>query len=92
LASTSLDRLDNQKEIIMNIKDVFPSLGMYLGPSDDRNPSATKKGPGRKHKEGAHKGKRTSSAFKRAAVKKAKVQQQTDNVTNTPLKAATRGG
>jgi hypothetical protein len=74
------------------IKDIFPSLGMNLGKTDDRNPSATKKGPGRKHKDGAHKGKRKSSTFKRAAVNKVKVQQQTDNVTNTPLKAATRGG
>ena len=74
------------------IKDIFPSLGMNLGKTDDRNPSATKKGPGRKHKDGAHKGKRKSAAFKRAAVSKVKVQQQTDNVTNTPLKAATRGG
>ena len=73
------------------IKDIFPSLGMNLGKTDDRNPSATKKGPGRKHKEGATKGKSKGSTFKRAAVNKVKVQ-QTDNVTNTPLKAATRGG
>jgi hypothetical protein len=74
------------------IKDVFPSLGMYLGASDDRNSSATKKGPGRKHKQGATKGKAKQSTFKRAAVNKVRVQQQTDNVTNTPLKSATRGG
>ena len=75
-----------------HIKDIFPSLGMNLGKTDDRNPSATKKGPGRKHTEGAKKGKSKGSTFKRAAVNKVKVQQQTDNVTNTPLKAATRGG
>jgi hypothetical protein len=74
------------------IKDIFPSLGMNLGRSDDRNPSATKKGPGRKHKDGAAKGKAKGSTFKRAAVKKVKVAAQTDHVTNSPLKAATRGG
>jgi hypothetical protein len=74
------------------IKDIFPSLGMDLGKTDDRNPSATKKGPGRKHKDGATKGKSKGSTFKRAAVNKVKVAQQTDNVANTPLKAATRGG
>jgi hypothetical protein len=75
-----------------HIKDIFPSLGMYLGPSSERNPSATKQGPGRKHRQGATKGKAKVSTFKRATVNKVKAQQQTDNVTNTPLKAATRGG
>jgi hypothetical protein len=58
----------------------------------NKNPSSTKKGPGRYHKQGATKAAATKPTFKRSAVKKAKVQQQTDNVTNTPLKAATRGG
>jgi predicted metal-dependent phosphoesterase TrpH len=38
------------------------------------------------------KGKAKKSTFKRAAVKKVKVAAQTDHVTNSPLKAATRGG
>jgi len=76
-----------------HIKDIFPSLGMDLGKSDERNPSSTKKGPGRKHAQGATKGKsKGSTYFKRSAVNRVKVAQQTDNVTNTPLKAATRGG
>lgn len=58
----------------------------------NKNPSSTKKGPGRYHRQGATKGKAKVSTFKRAAVNKVKVAQQTDNVTNTPLKAATRGG
>lgn len=58
----------------------------------NKNPSSTKKGPGRYHKQGATKGAATAPTFKRSAVKKTKVTQQTDNVTNTPLKAATRGG
>ena len=76
-----------------HIKDIFPMLGMDMGSVDGRNPSATKKGPGRKHSQGHTKSPKNKSTFKRAAVnKKVKVQQQTDNVTNTPLKAATRGG
>lgn len=76
-----------------HIKDIFPSLGMDMGSVDGRNPSSTKKGPGRKHSQGHKKSSGNKSTFKRAAVnKKVKVQQQTDNVTNTPLKAATRGG
>lgn len=75
-----------------HIKDIFPMLGADMGKVDGRNPSATKKGPGRKHKDGSHKGKSKKSTFKRAAVNKVKVAQQTDNVTNAPLKAATRGG
>jgi hypothetical protein len=74
------------------IKEIFPSLGMNFGRSDDRNQSATKKGPGRKHKQGATKGKSKGSTYKRSAVSKVQVQQQTDNVANTPLKSATRGG
>ena len=81
-----------QGKMMSLIKEIFPSLGMNLGPSDERNPSATKKGPGRKHKQGATKGKAKGSTFKRAAVKKVKVAAQTDHVTNSPLKAATRGG
>jgi len=81
-----------QGKMMSHIKDFFPSLGMDLGKSDDRNPSTTKKGPGRKHKQGATKGKAKGSTFKRAAVKKVKVAAQTDHVTNSPLKAATRGG
>jgi hypothetical protein len=81
-----------QGKMMSLIKDIFPSLGMDLGKTDDRNLSATKKGPGRKHKDGAMKGKAKKSTFKRAAVKKVKVAAQTDHVTNSPLKAATRGG
>jgi hypothetical protein len=59
----------------------------------NKNPSATKKGPGRYHKEGVSKGKASKSTFKRAAVNaKVKVAKQTDHVTNSPLKAAARGG
>lgn len=58
---------------------------------NNKNPSATKKGPGRYHKQGGVKGEATKSTFKRA-VTKVKVAPQTANVTNTPLKAATRGG
>lgn len=74
------------------IETFFPSLGQDLGKIDARNPSSTKKGPGRKHKQGHTKNEGSKPTFKRAAVKKVKVAQQTDNVTNTPLKAATRGG
>ena len=74
------------------IDAIFPSLGSTYQKIDARNPSATKKGPGRKHMQGATKGEARGSTFKRSAGKKVKVQQQTDNVTNTPLKSATRGG
>lgn len=59
---------------------------------NNKNPSSTKKGPGRYHKQGVTKATVSKPTFKRSAVKKVKVAQQTDNVTNTPLKAATRGG
>jgi len=81
-----------QGKMMSLIKEIFPSLSMDLGKTDDRNPSATKKGPGRKHKQGATKGKAKGPTFKRAAVKKVKVAAQTNHVTNSPLKAATRGG
>lgn len=59
----------------------------------NKNPSATKKGPGRYHKQGVTKGKSTRPSYKLAAASnKGKVKQQTDNVANTPLKSATRGG
>lgn len=80
------------EKAMTSIKEIFPSLGMHMGNIDNRNPSATKKGPGRKHKEGATKGRAKKSTYRRTAVNKVKVAQQTDNVTNTPLKAATRGG
>lgn len=57
---------------------------------NNKNPSATKKGPGRYHKQGGVKGEATKPTFKRAAAK-VKVAQQTANVTNTPLKSAARG-
>jgi len=59
----------------------------------NKNPSATKKGPGRYHKEGHQKAspqRRRSGQFRRAAV--SRQTSQVDGVTNTPLKAATRGG
>jgi len=58
----------------------------------NKNPSATKKGPGRYHKQGATKGNSSRPSYKLAANAKVKVKQQTDNVANTPLKSATRGG
>ncbi len=73
-------------------KDIFPSIGAPFEKVDSRKSSATKKGPGRKHKQGAKKGKAKPSTYKRSAVSKVQVQQQTDNVANTPLKSATRGG
>ena len=74
------------------IDTFFPSLSSNYEKIDARNFSATKKGPGRKHKQGATKGEAKASTFTRSAGKRVKIQQQTDNVTNTPLKAATRGG
>lgn len=74
------------------IETFFPSLGQDLGKIDARNPSSTKKGPGRKHKQGHAKNEGSKPKFKRYTMKTVKVTQQTDNVTNTPLKAATRGG
>jgi hypothetical protein len=59
----------------------------------NKNPSATKKGPGRYHKQGVTKGKASKSSYRPSAAKtKVKVAAQTDHVTNSPLKAATRGG
>jgi hypothetical protein len=59
----------------------------------NKNPSATKKGPGRYHKQGKTKGKLARPSYKLASANtKVKVKQQTDNVANTPLKSATRGG
>jgi hypothetical protein len=73
-----------------HIKDIFPMLGADMGKSDGRNPSATKKGPGRKPVAGHVKGKAKRTAFQKAKAK-VKVAAQTANVTNTPLKAAARG-
>jgi len=59
----------------------------------NKNPSATKKGPGRYHKQGVSKGKASKSTYRPSAARtKVKVAAQTDHVTNSPLKAATRGG
>ena len=78
----------------MFLTDIWPMLGAkttgYTG--DGRNPHATKKGPGRKAGPGHKKGKRGKHAAFRRVASKVKVAQQTDNVTNTPLKAAARGG
>jgi hypothetical protein len=75
----------------MDIFQLFPMLGSRSVAVDNRNPSATKKGPGRKpmagHKKANVKGPKR---FTRRAVKLAS--SQTDNVANTPLKSATRGG
>ena len=83
----------------MNIQDVFPSLGMGLGKTDGRNPSTTKSGPGRRHKPHHQKGSRRSNAnsasmmaMAQAAMMAQMAGSQTDHVTNTPLKSATRGG
>jgi hypothetical protein len=77
-------------KMMSHIKDIFPMLGADMGKSDGRNPSATKKGPGRKPVDGHKKGKAKRSAFQKAQAK-VKVAAQTANVTNTPLKAAARG-
>ena len=78
----------------MFLTDIWPMLGAKTTwhTGDGRNPHATKKGPGRKAGPGHKKGKRGKHAAFRRAVNKVKVAQQTDNVTNTPLKAAARGG
>jgi len=73
-----------------HIKDIFPMLGADMGKSGGRNPSATKKGPGRKHQAVLKKVGVKSGTFQKAKAK-VKVRQQTANVTNTPLKAAARG-
>ena len=83
----------------MNIQDVFPSLGMNLGSTDGRNPSATKKGPGRKHSAHHRKSKGKGNpnqarmmAMAQAALAAQMAGSQTDHVSNVPLKSATRGG
>ena len=76
----------------MKITDLFPTLGTVYVKVDAKSPSATRKGPGRKASHGHMKVKRRGPKryIKKAAVKVG--QSQTDNVTNKPLKAATRGG
>lgn len=75
----------------MDIKQLFPMLGADFGKSDGRNPSATKKGPGRKAVAGHKKAKaKGPKRYMKRSVNKVQ-QSQTDNVTNTPLKAAARG-
>lgn len=82
----------------MKIADIFPSLGMGLGKVDASNPSTTKKGPGRKHKQHHQKSGRRNVGHERlmrmaqAHAMASMMGSQTDNVTNTPLKSATRGG
>lgn len=82
----------------MNIQDVFPSLGMNIGPTDGRNPSATKKGPGRKHSQHHRKSRGKGPdqgrmmAMAQAAALASMMGSQTDHVSNVPLKSATRGG
>ena len=78
---------------MMSLTDLFPTLGAKTPHVDGRNPHATKKGPGRKAAAGHKKAKRkTSTRFLKRAVNKVKpMNPQTDTVTNTPLKAATRG-
>lgn len=76
----------------MDIKSIFPMLGANIGHVDGRNPSATKKGPGRKPVAGHKKGKRGGPKRYMKRVENQTQQSQTANVTNTPLKAATRGG
>jgi hypothetical protein len=70
---------------------------MHLGKVDGRNPNATKKGPGRKHSQHHQKGGRSSDNSRLITMAQAHAMasmmgSQTDNVTNTPLKSATRGG
>ena len=76
----------------MNIASVFPMLGQDLGKIDGRNPSATKKGPGRKPKAGHVKNKQKGARRYMKSAQPTVQQSQTDNVANVPLKAATRGG
>jgi|688.fasta_scaffold2080518_1 hypothetical protein len=75
----------------MDIRQLFPTLGAGASTSDGKSPSATKKGPGRKAAHGHKKIKRKGPKryVKKVATKVG--QSQTDNVTNKPLKAATRG-
>lgn len=76
----------------MDIRQLFPTLGSGVSSLDGKSPSATKKGPGRKAAHGHKKIKRKGPKqyVKKAATRVS--QSQTDNVTNKPLKAATRGG
>lgn len=76
----------------MDIRQLFPMLGADTGKTDGRSPSSTKKGPGRKAATGHKKGKKKGPKRYMKRVEKTQQQSQTANVTNTPLKAATRGG
>ena len=77
---------------MMSLTDLFPTLGVKGPKVDGRNPHATKKGPGRKAAEGHKKAKRkVANRFMKQSTKVKKMAPQTDTVTNTPLKAATRG-
>jgi len=83
---------------MFRIDTYFPMLGSSLGKVDGRNPSATKKGPGRKHSQGHKKsrGKGVNTGHMAAMAQAAMMAQmmgsQTDHVSNVPLKSATRGG
>lgn len=81
-----------QETMMSRIETFFPSLGATHEKVDARNPSATKKGPGRIHMQGKIKDTPKRPSYKLAVNAKVKVKQQTDNVANTPLKSATRGG
>jgi len=76
----------------MDIRQLFPMLGADTGKTDVRNPSSTKKGPGRKATSGHKKGKRKGPKRYMKRVENTQQESQTANVTNTPLKAAARGG
>jgi hypothetical protein len=76
----------------MDILRIFPMLGSRSAPMDNRNPSATKKGPGRKASHGHKKTKSHQSKQYQRRLEQHTAKSQTDNVTNTPLKSATRGG
>lgn len=64
----------------------------------NKNPSSTKKGPGRYHKDGHVKSRvRGGDNYRmmqmaQAAMMAQMMGSQTDNVSNVPLKSATRGG
>lgn len=77
---------------MMSLTDIWPMLGAKGPKIDGRNPHATKKGPGRRAAAGHKKTKRKgSNRFMRQSTQVKKMAPQTDTVTNTPLKAATRG-
>lgn len=76
----------------MDIKQLFAVLGAASSEKGGRNPSSTKKGPGRTAKAGHKKGKRKGPKRYTKRVDVQTPTSQTDNVTNTPLKAAARGG